>query len=83
MNRPTPPQSVRLERFNALEVRGLYLLQQQILDLSSRIEPMRVELAAREQEAAQLLAGRVPDGTTIRTLRIDVAGSGVFALAAT
>lgn len=65
--------------FNKLEARGLFMAQQNVLELSRRAAQAQMELMAVEADAAELVAGRVPAGVTIRQLRIDQASGAVFA----
>lgn len=65
--------------FNPLEVRGLFLVQRNYLDAAARAAEAAKLLAGLENEAAALLAGRVPEGVTIRSIRIDQATGAVYA----
>lgn len=64
--------------FNPLEARGLFMLQANVLQASQAVEQAAMNLRAAEADAAKAIAGRVPDGVTIRGLRIDQRTSEVY-----
>lgn len=64
---------------NALEARGVWLLQQNVLACQQQADRAMQALAQAEQVAAASLEGRVPAGVTVRHLRIDEQKGEVWA----
>jgi hypothetical protein len=60
----------RLE-LNALEVRGLWMLRENILQAKQAVAQAESRLKAFEGQAAKDLAGRIPVGLDLTTVRID------------
>jgi hypothetical protein len=65
--------------FSPLEVRGIYFQQQLVLQAAQQFDQAKATLDGYETAAASILAGRLPDGVTIRGLRIDQTTDSVFA----
>lgn len=63
---------------NPLEVRGLWAHQQAVLGASQQFEQAKAVLEQTEAEAAENLKGRIPEGLSIRNVRIDTQQSAAF-----
>ncbi len=62
----------RLE-LNTLEVRGLWMLRENILQAKQAVAQAEARLRAFEGQAAKDMAGRIPAGLDLTAVRIDEA----------
>lgn len=64
--------------FSLLEARGISVLQQRVLHASTQLEQAALMLKNAEDVAARELAGKLPEGVTVRQIRIDERTGEVF-----